>query len=103
MEVCERNRCVCVTIVTRDVVTGEERLKSLNAKLARITKVRYAVAVKKEEIIVGDLPRKISCACRITVTIITLRNSLASLGFALGFALCSLKFLYFTICQSYNV
>jgi len=93
---------VCVAITTRDVVTGEEWLKSLNAKLARITKVRYAVTVKKEEIIIGDLPRKISCTCRITFTIITSHNNLASLGFALGFALCSLKFLYFTICQSYN-
>jgi len=32
MEVCERNRCICVTITTRDAVTGEEQLKSLNAK-----------------------------------------------------------------------
>jgi len=59
---------------------------------------RYTVAVKKEGIIVGDLPRKISCACKITFAILTLHNGLASLGFAL----CSLKFLYFTICQSYN-
>jgi len=59
MEVCERNSCVCVTIATRDVVTGEELLESLNAKLAgKITKVRYAVAVKKEGIIVGNLPQK---------------------------------------------
>ena len=40
-----------------------------------------------EGIIVGNLPRKISCACRITVAILTSCNSLASLGFAL----CSLK------------
>jgi len=33
MEVCERNSCVCVTIATRDVVTGEEQLESLNVKL----------------------------------------------------------------------
>jgi len=46
------------------------------------------VAVKKEGIIVGDLPRKIFCACRITFAILTLHNGLASLGFAL----CSLKF-----------
>jgi len=48
MEVCERNSCVCVTIATRDAVTGEEQLESLNAK-EKITKVidRYAVAVKK--------------------------------------------------------
>jgi len=61
MEVCERNSCVCVTITTRDAVTGEERLKLLNAK-GKITKVidRYAVAVKKEGIIIGDLPQKIS-------------------------------------------
>jgi len=61
MEVCERNSCVCVTIATRDAVTGEERLESLNAK-GKITKVidRYAVAAKKEGIIAGDLPRKIS-------------------------------------------
>jgi len=57
MEVCERNSCVCVTIATRDVATGKERLESLNAK-GKIMKVidRYAVAVKKEGIIVGDLP-----------------------------------------------
>jgi len=61
MEICERNSCVCVTIATRDVVTGEEWLKSLKVK-RKITKVidRYMVAVKKEGIIVGDLPRKIS-------------------------------------------
>jgi len=61
MEVCERNSCVCVIITTRDTVTGEEWLESLNAK-GKITKVidRYAVAVKKEGIIVGNLPRKIS-------------------------------------------
>jgi len=57
MEVCERNSCVCVTIATRDVVTGEEWLEALNAK-EKIMKVigRYAVAVKKEGIIFGDLP-----------------------------------------------
>jgi len=61
MEVCERNSCACFTIATRDAVTGEERLESLNVK-GKITKVidRYAVAVKKEGIIVGDLLRKIS-------------------------------------------
>jgi len=48
--------------------------------------------VKKEGIIVGDLSQKISCACRITVAMLTSRNGLASLGFPLGFALCSLKF-----------
>jgi len=55
MEVCERNSCVCVTIATRDVVTGEEWLESLNAK-GKITKVidGYAVAVKKERIILCD-------------------------------------------------
>jgi len=61
---------------------------------------RYVVAVKKEGIIVGDLPRKISCAYRITFAILTSHNSLASLGFAL---ICSLKFLYSTICQSYCI
>jgi len=35
MEVCERNSCVCVTIATRDAVTGEEQFESLNAKLGR--------------------------------------------------------------------
>ena len=35
VEVCERNSCVCVTIATRDVVTGEERVDSLNVKLER--------------------------------------------------------------------
>jgi len=36
MEICERNSCVCVTIATRDAVTGEEQLESLNAaKLGR--------------------------------------------------------------------
>jgi len=61
MEVCERNSCVCVIIATRDAVTGEEWLELLNAK-GKITKVidRYVVAVKKEGIITGDLPRKIS-------------------------------------------
>jgi len=38
MEVCERNSCVCVTIATRDVFTGEEWLESLNVK-GKITKV----------------------------------------------------------------
>jgi len=47
------------------------------------TKVRYAVAVKKGGIIVGDLPRKMSCTCRITFAILTLHNGLASLGIAL--------------------
>jgi len=63
----------------------------------KITKVidRYAVTVKKEGIIMGDLPWKISSACRITFAILTSHNSL-------GFALCSLKFLHFTIFQSYN-
>jgi len=57
MEVCERNSCECVTITTRDAVTGEERLESLNVK-GKITKVidRYVVAVKKEGIIFGNLP-----------------------------------------------
>jgi len=61
MEVCERNSCVCVTIATRGAVTGEEWLESLNAD-GKITKVidRYAVAVKKEGIIVGNLPQNIS-------------------------------------------
>jgi len=61
MEVCERNSCVCVTIATRDVITGKEQLESLNAK-GKITKVidRYAVAVKKEGIIVDDLLQKLS-------------------------------------------
>jgi len=49
----------------------------------KITKVRYVVAVKKEGIIIGDLPREISCSCRITVAILTLCNGFASLGFAL--------------------
>jgi len=46
---------VYVTITTRVVVTGEERLK---CKREQITKVidSYAVAVKKEGIIVGHLP-----------------------------------------------
>jgi len=59
MEVCERNSCVYVTIATRDAVTGEELLESLNAK-GKITKVidRYTVAVKKEGITIGDLPQK---------------------------------------------
>jgi len=35
MEVCERNSCACVTIATRDAITGEEQLESLNAKLER--------------------------------------------------------------------
>jgi len=57
MEVCERNSCVCVTITTRDAITGEERLESLpECATGKIRKVRYAVAVKKEGIIVGDLP-----------------------------------------------
>ena len=61
MEVCERNSCVCVTIATRDVVTREEWFESLNAK-GKITKMidRYVVAVKKEGIIVGNWPQKIS-------------------------------------------
>jgi len=72
-------------------------------KTGKKTEVRYAVAMKKEGIIVGDLPRKISCTCRTTFALLTSRNGLASLGFAL----CSLKFLsqflYFTVCQSgYN-
>jgi len=61
----------------------------------KIMKVRYAVAVKKEGIIVGDLPQKISCVCRITFAILTSHNGLASLGFSLY----SLKFLYFTVCD----
>ena len=54
IEVCEKNSCVCVIIATRDAVTGEEQLESLNAK-GKIMKVidSYAVAVKKEEIIIG--------------------------------------------------
>jgi len=61
MDVCERNSHVSVTIATRDVITREEWLKSLNAK-GKITKMidRYVVAVKKEGIIVGDWPQKIS-------------------------------------------
>jgi len=55
MEFYERNSCVCVTIATRDAVTGEEQLKSLNAK-GNI--MPYVVAVKKAGIIVGDLPQK---------------------------------------------
>jgi len=35
MEVSERNSYACVTIATRDVVTGEEQLESLIAKLGR--------------------------------------------------------------------
>jgi len=35
MEVCERNSCACVTIAKRDLVTGEEWLDSLNAKLEK--------------------------------------------------------------------
>jgi len=43
------------------VVTGEEWLESPNVK-GKITKVidRYAVTVKKEGIIIGKLPQKIS-------------------------------------------
>jgi len=49
---------VLLSITTRDAVTGEEQLESLNAK-GKITKMidRYVVAVKKEGIIVGDLPQ----------------------------------------------
>jgi len=57
MEVCERNSFLCVTITTRDVVTGEERLELLNANWERKSG-SYAVAVKKEGIIIGDLPQK---------------------------------------------
>jgi len=55
IEVCERNNCVCVTITTRDAVTGEEWLK---CKREQITKMidSYTVAVKKEGIIIGHLP-----------------------------------------------
>jgi len=57
IEVCERNSCVCVIIATRDAVTEEERLESLNAK-GKMMKVidMYAVAVKKEGIIFGNSP-----------------------------------------------
>ena len=42
---------------SRDVVTGEEWLELLNAKLEIMNVIdRYAVAVKKEGIIIGDLP-----------------------------------------------
>jgi len=56
MEVYERNSCVCITITTRDVVTGEERLESMNVEGKIMQVGRYAVAVKKEGIIIGDLP-----------------------------------------------
>jgi len=48
------------SIATRDAATVEESLESLNAK-GKIMKVvdRYAVAVKKVGIIVGNLPQKI--------------------------------------------
>jgi len=61
IEVCERNSCVSVTITTRNAITREERLESLNAGTGKITKVidRYAVAVKKEGITIGNLPQKI--------------------------------------------
>jgi len=51
MEVCERNSCVCVTITTRNAVTGDEGFESLRIAKGKITKVidRYAVAVKKKE------------------------------------------------------
>jgi len=48
MKVYERNSCVCVTITTRDAVTGEQ-LGSLNVKGKPKVIDRYAVAVKKDQ------------------------------------------------------
>jgi len=53
MEVCERNSCVCVTTVTRDVVIGEEWFKCKRKQMT----IDTAVAVKKDGIIVGLLPK----------------------------------------------
>jgi len=76
MKVCERNSCVCGTIATRDAVTGEEWLESLNANWERKLAGSYAVVVKKEGIIVGDLPQKIFYTCRITFVILCVMVSL---------------------------
>jgi len=51
----------------------------LNAKGNQITKVRYTVAIKKDGIIIGYLPQKISLVCRIAFVILTSQIGLASL------------------------
>jgi len=84
-----------VAITTRDVVIGEEQFKC--KREPENESDRYTVAVKKVEIIIGHLLQKIFQVCRITFTILTLRNRLTSLSFVL-----SQFFLYFMICQSYN-
>jgi len=74
----KKQLCTCYHI-TRDAVIGEECLKCKNEPDNESD--RYTVAVKKDGIIVGHLPQKISQASRITFAILTLHNGLASLGF----------------------
>jgi len=62
-----------VIIATRDVII-EEWLKY--KKEPDNKSYRYTAAEKKDGIIIGHLTQKISQACRITFTILTLHNSL---------------------------
>ena len=60
MEVCERNRCVHSNHIYKDIwdtVIGEELRceRELNNRSDR-----HAVAIKKDGIIIGHIPRKIS-------------------------------------------
>ena len=63
MEFCERNSCVCGYHIYKDIwdaVIGEELLCERQPDNRSDC---YTVAVKKDGIIIGHLPRKISRAC----------------------------------------
>jgi len=55
-----KNSYVCVTIATRDTITREEQLKCEKEQILKVIDTWLHCSVKKEGIIIGHLPWKIS-------------------------------------------
>ena len=63
MDTVEKACCVRGYHIYRDVWTATDREVLTCQRESHNPKDRYAVAVKKDEITIGHLPRKVSCVC----------------------------------------